>query len=119
MQPSGSRESNALRDRVIDAMESVRCRLLDDALPQWRFRWSQIGDRIAIHLTFEAPDVHGSRTTLVTHRCREWLIEPAADTAAIVRTLFMAALAALEHEVRETFTYQGHAVCAPHFTIGA
>jgi hypothetical protein len=37
----------------------------------------------------------------------------------IVQTALLACLTASEHEVRERFTYQGHAIFGPHFDIDA
>ena len=102
--------------RVGAAIEGLRCTFLDTALRQWNVVPFFLDDRVGIELIFRAPDSAAPGVTVIQHS-REWLLDQDADTAAILRTIFLAAFTAIEHELRETFTFQGKAVCAPHFTV--
>lgn len=48
---------------------------------------------------------------------RKWLLSQHMLEGEIVQTCLMAVLAALEHETREQFTYEGVRVFDPHFNI--
>lgn len=48
---------------------------------------------------------------------RKWLLSPHMTDGEIVQTALMAILAALEHEVREEFTYRGQAIFGPHYDL--
>lgn len=48
---------------------------------------------------------------------RKWPLSEFMTETEIVHTAFKALLAAEEHETRELFTYDGVAVCGPHYAI--
>lgn len=48
---------------------------------------------------------------------RKWRISEHATKSEVVQTAFMAYLAWLEHEARETFRYRGEAIFGPHFDV--
>ena len=48
---------------------------------------------------------------------RKWRLSPHMTRSEVVRTAFMAVLAAEEHEVRENFRLNGQAVFGPHLGV--
>jgi hypothetical protein len=48
---------------------------------------------------------------------RKWLLSYHMTDGEVVQTALMAALAAAEHEVRETFKYLGKAIYGPHLDV--
>lgn len=48
---------------------------------------------------------------------RKWRLSEHMTKSEIVQTAFLAVLTAAEHEVRETFKYQGAAIFGPHFNV--
>lgn len=50
-------------------------------------------------------------------KSRKWLLSQHMTEGEVVQTCLMATLAALEHEAREKFTYEGTRLFDPHFDI--
>jgi hypothetical protein len=48
---------------------------------------------------------------------RKWLLSEHMTDGEIVQTAFLATLTAIEHEIRETFTFRGAAIFDPHYDI--
>lgn len=48
---------------------------------------------------------------------RKWFLSPHMTPSEVVQTAFKAVLTAMEHEVRERFTYRGAAIFGPHFDV--
>lgn len=48
---------------------------------------------------------------------RKWVLSKWMTDGEVVQTAFMAVLAAVEHEVRESFLYKGYAILDPHYNI--
>jgi len=48
---------------------------------------------------------------------RKWYVSPHSTESEVVQTALKALLTAAEHEIRETFRYQGAAVFSPHFNV--
>jgi hypothetical protein len=48
---------------------------------------------------------------------RKWLLSPHMTNSEIVTTAFKALLTAVEHELREKFTYKGQAIFDPHMDV--
>lgn len=49
--------------------------------------------------------------------CRKWRLENRFTVSDIVRTAWLATLAAEEHEARERFKYKGKSIFGPHFDV--
>lgn len=47
-------------------------------------------------------------------KCRKWLLYKTMNTSELLRTIWMAVLAAEEHESRERFRYKGVRIMTPH-----
>lgn len=50
---------------------------------------------------------------------RKWRISPFSCPSEIVQTALQAVITWHEHEARESFTYKGRAIFAPHFDVEA
>lgn len=50
-------------------------------------------------------------------KSRKWYISPHKTKSEIVQTAFLCAKTAMEHELRETFTYKGVTVLDPHLDL--
>jgi hypothetical protein len=50
---------------------------------------------------------------------RKWFLSPHMTPSEVVQTAFKAAITAMEHELREQFTYRGQAIFGPHFDVEA
>jgi hypothetical protein len=50
-------------------------------------------------------------------RGRKWRLSPHMTKGEIVQTAFLAVMTAMEHEIREQFTYRGVSVFDPHYDI--
>jgi len=64
---------------------------------------------------FVAPDSDTGQPS--TQRGRKWLLSHHMTHSEVVQTAFKAVLTAVEHEVRESFTYKGCAIFGPHYDI--
>lgn len=51
-----------------------------------------------------------------THTGRKWLLSKHMTTGEIIQTAFLAALAFMEHELREAFRYKDVAILGPHIS---
>lgn len=50
---------------------------------------------------------------------RKWYISRYTANNEVIQTAFKAILTAIEHEVREDFTFSGRAIFAPHYALDA
>lgn len=48
---------------------------------------------------------------------RKWVLSKWMTDGEVVQTVFMALMAAMEHEAREGFLYKGYAILDPHYDI--
>lgn len=48
---------------------------------------------------------------------RKWYLSPYMTVSEVVQTALAAVLAAVEHEAREHFLYQGRAIYGPHLNV--
>lgn len=49
--------------------------------------------------------------------CRRWVLDNSMSASDIIRTAWMATMAAEEHEARERFKYKGRKIFGPHFNV--
>lgn len=49
--------------------------------------------------------------------CRRWVLDNHMSVSDLIRTAWMATLAAEEHEARESFRYKGRKIFGPHFDV--
>lgn len=99
-----------LLDRVIRISNGIQ-------LP---FGWAVTIEHSAGGLVLRVTDPAG--TDNVTGKAmpwsgRKWLLSQHMTDGEIVQTAFLAAMTAVEHEMRETFLYRGQAVFDPHYDI--
>lgn len=91
-----------------DVLRQVRFR-------DWNFHVSSTARRDYLQVAFMAPDVGMSH--IEAQYGRKWLLQPDMTDGEIVQTALKAILCAMEHEVREEFTYKGEAIFGPHYDI--
>lgn len=48
---------------------------------------------------------------------RKWYLSPHKTDGEVVQTAFKAVMTAMEHEIREMFTYKGVSIFDPHYDI--
>ncbi len=87
--------------------------------PHWRIM--EKGDGFLIQLTFLAPDLGDDRdgTDYEVQSCRKWWVSSHCTLSEVVETAFKAARAAIDHELKESFRFEGEPVYNPHFDVMA
>lgn len=81
----------------------------------WRFLVQWEGNNF--FLCIEADEVCNVTGEPITWRSRKWRLSPHMTDGEVVQTAFLAAKTAMEHEMREKFTYKGVTVFDPHYDI--
>jgi hypothetical protein len=79
----------------------------------WRFGIGNIDSVFYLQIWFD--DLY----TGEKQYCRKWMLYPTMNVSEVVRTAWMAVLAAEEHEARELFRYRGRRIFGPHFDVDA
>lgn len=74
--------------------------------------------RAYLQVVFSAPDAEGEPGAR-EWRSRKWRLSRHMTPSEVVRTCFLAAMTAQEHELRERFTFAGRAVFGPHIDVQA
>jgi hypothetical protein len=86
-------------------------RILQDVrYRDWKFTSRQVEGGFLLWVSF--------RADCESWTGRKWYISQYATRSEIVQTCLKAVLTAEEHEAREKFLYQGHAVFGPHLHVG-
>jgi hypothetical protein len=81
----------------------------------WIVRILNKGDGFLLQIVFTAKDTDSGE--FVEQRCRKWYVSSHSTVTEIVRTLYKAGKAALEHEFSETFKYKDIAIFHPHRSV--
>jgi len=81
----------------------------------WDIEVHDKGDGWLVQIVFDATDIHTGQYK--EQRCRKWYVSSHAVTSEVVRTVYKAGLAALEHEFDETFRYKDVAIYNPHLNV--
>ena len=81
----------------------------------WMFRTDVLGNGFTLQVQFVVP----GPTMDTIQSGRKWYVSRFSTDGEVVQTALKAVLTALEHEAREVFTYKGHAIFGPHFSIDA
>jgi hypothetical protein len=83
----------------------------------WKFKIAKDQSRLFLQVWWaDKCTVTGNSTV---QSSRKWLLSPHMTKSEFVQTCFKAVLTAMEHEVREQFTYKGEAVYRPHYNVDA
>lgn len=99
------------------ALDDIRAVLADVEFADWRFNvWEEDG-RPILQVAFEAEDTDTGEWA--EQKGRKWFLSPHMTNSEVVSTALKAVLTAMEHEVRELFTYRGRPVYGPHLDIEA
>lgn len=78
----------------------------------WRFN-VQVDDAVPyLQITFR--DAFADPPT---QYCRKWLLYRTMNRSEVIRTAWMAVMAAEEHEARERFTFRGRRIMNPHLDV--
>lgn len=97
--------------------------LRDVKFQDWDFIVGEKGDSFFIQPRFFARDNEDlfdhrdGNYVPVEQKGRKWLVSRYATDAEVVQTAFKAVLSAMEHEVREQFTFKGIALYGPHMDL--
>lgn len=87
----------------------------------WQFKVLKDESRLYLQLSWWDTCTVTKEPTL--QRSRKWLLSPYMTKSEFVQTclkaVLTAMLTAMEHEVREQFTYMGEAVYRPHYDVDA
>ena len=70
-----------------------------------------------VQIKFYAPGSFSDSDELELQSCRKWMLSYYMCDEEIISTAFKAMLAAVEHEAREQFTWEGEAIYRPHLDI--
>lgn len=103
--------------------DTVRKVLIDVKFRDWQILVGDMNDGAYISVAFyadEAVPIPNSGVwlnKLALQKGRKWYVSAHATKSELVQTALLAILTAIEHEVREEFTYRGHAIFGPHFHI--
>lgn len=73
------------------------------------------GSKFYLQAAFDEKDVVTGE--LREQKTRKWILSPYMTKSEVVFTAFKCVLASVEHETRETFTYQNQRICSPHFDV--
>ena len=71
--------------------------------------------RMYLQIIFTAPCV--TTKEMLEQKCRKWWLSPYMTETEIVGTAYKAVVAAMDHEVREHFTYKNRTIYNPHFEV--
>lgn len=83
--------------------------------PGYVFNASRTMDTVTVFVTYIEPDVFTGVDE--KQQGRSWVIEYDWNDVQIIQTCLKAVLTSLEHRAREHFTYDGHAILNPHYTL--
>lgn len=109
---SGRRdEREGIAEKTEAEIRKVYEILADVQYLDWVFFVGADGPRLYLQVTF---DMDGSHWT-----GRKWLLSSHMTKSEIVQTAFKAVMTAVEHEVRESFTYRAAAIFGPHYDVDA
>ena len=83
----------------------------------WTITVLERGLDLFLRASFTAPcNVTGTATM---QHSRKWLLSVHMTDGEVIQTAFKCILTAMEHEIREEFTWQGQPIFGPHFSISA
>lgn len=96
-------------------IEDIREILGRIEIGEWWIHLSESGSRPWLQIRFQAPDL--VTREIEEQHGRKWMLSPHMTKSEVVNTAFKAYLAAVEHEAREAFRYDGACIYGPHFDV--
>lgn len=87
----------------------------DVQFPGHSFVLVEKGDGFLLRLTYLEADIDTGVPEV--QESRQHYIDPLMSETEIVSTAFLCVMRSMEHKTREHFTYKGHRVQSPHFSI--
>lgn len=100
-------------------IDEIRTLLDSIQFMDWKLRLMEKGDGFLVQWIFMDIDVDNPAAGPVPQHCRKWYISPYSTDTEIVETAWKACKIAMEHEVREKFTFRGRRIYSPHFDVDA
>ena len=104
---------------MIQNRESIEAILQNIKFQDWFFALLPAAEGWHLQVRFYAPDNDAPGAELIPQGGRKWYISRFATESEIVQTALKAVLTAMEHEVREQFTYKGRMLFGPHLDVNA
>jgi len=98
-------------------MDEIRGILAQIIYEDWEFFLGENENCPYLQVKFTAKSIASGKMEMQSGR--KWLLSPHMTKSEIVQTAFKAVLTAVEHEVRENFTYKKRRVFGPHFDVEA
>lgn len=97
-------------DQVIEIINKVKFK-------DWEFYIGGDDSRRYMQVRFMAPDADTGKPEM--QFCRKWFLSPYMTETEVVNTCLNAVQSAMQHEIREFFTYEDVRVYDPHTSIRA
>ena len=97
--------------------QAIKAILGDVRFKDWTFFVGEMGDGNYLQVQFMDKDIHSGLPEM--QHGRKWYVSPYAIKGEVIKTAFLAVMQAMEHEIRETFLYNGKNVLGPHIAIDA
>jgi len=95
--------------------ELIRSIEFEFAGEHWRFELKDEGGRLHLRTAFILPDCE---TRVATRMNGRWFpLSQHMTRSEVVGTAFLAVMTAVEHEVREAFTFKGERIYGPHHDV--
>lgn len=87
----------------------------------WEIQVEAVGsDQLAVRWAFQERDnMKPEDETLYPQYCRWWLIERNPTRSSVLKTLYLAAQQAVQHEFQEQFKVNGVPLLDPHAEVGS
>ena|SRR6478609_9931979 len=82
----------------------------------WTLRVIEKGDAVLAQWIFMAPDNH-NKAVMEEQRCRKWYISRFSTPSEVIRTAYLAVVAAEAHERDENFLVDGVEIFNPHTNL--
>ena len=101
----------------MQTLESIKTLIKGIKFNDWDFIVNTTKEVPYVQIKFWAPGSFAGSDKLELQSCRKWILSYHMCDEEIVSTAFKAMLAAIEHEAREQFLWEGQAIYRPHLDI--
>lgn len=105
-------EREELRNKVQAVLNRITTM---GAWKHWMFDLRTNDQGLYFQVRFKEHCVRSGRD--VMQSCRKWMLSEHMTDSEIVQTVFLAVKTATEHELRESFLFDGQPVFGPHFDL--
>jgi len=101
----------------MQTLESIKRLISAVKFNDWKFNIKENKGVPYLQITFMAKGSFTDDETLELQKCRKWMLSYYMCEEEVVSTAYKAMLAAVEHEAREQFFWEGQAIYRPHYDI--